>query len=110
VTGDVVPPGQQSIAAAAAAAKVGKVISVHVIPRPAEPIADMLGPQSQGQGVGLGRGNGHGQKPIEQPREPDASSAQVTSAVAVQPEEAILAPAPALAEPSMPLQLTTSII
>ncbi|NCA99183.1 MAG: BMC domain-containing protein [Clostridia bacterium] len=97
VTGDVGATRASIDAAAAAAAKVGKVISVHVIPRPAEPIADMLGPQGQGQGQGggKGRGKGQGQKPVEQFREPDADRVQVALAVESEPEEAASAPDPA---------------
>jgi hypothetical protein len=98
VTGDVGATRAAVDAAAAAAAKVGKVISVHVIPRPAEPIADMLGPQGQGQGGGQGRGKGQGQKPIGQTIEPVSDGAPAIQAIEPQPEPEA-APAPAPAEP-----------
>lgn len=50
VTGDVGATRAAIDAAAAAAAKVGKVVAVHVIPRPAESMADLLSPQGPGQG------------------------------------------------------------
>lgn len=98
VTGDVGATRAAIDAAAAAAAKVGKVISVHVIPRPADSIADMLGPQGQSQGGGPDRGKGQGQKPIEQPREPVSVRVPAIQAVEPQPEPEA-APAPAPAEP-----------
>ncbi|NCC76083.1 MAG: BMC domain-containing protein [Clostridia bacterium] len=65
VTGDVGATRAAIDAAAAAAAKVGKVISVHVIPRPAESIAGMLGPQGRGQGGGQGKSQNRANSPVE---------------------------------------------
>ncbi len=72
VTGDVGATRAAIDAAAAAAAKVGKVVAVHVIPRPAESMADLLSPQGPGQG--------QKQPPADLTSEPTQASGQAAGA------------------------------
>ncbi len=55
VTGEVAAVQSATEAGAAAAARVGEVVSVHVIPRPADQLAPIIGVEGD-EGTGGGRG------------------------------------------------------
>lgn len=60
VTGEVAAAKASMDAAASAAAKVGEVISVHVIPRPASDIDKITGPPPTAKGEDIGEKNREG--------------------------------------------------
>lgn len=94
VTGDVGATKAAMDASAAAAERVGQIVSVHVIPRPAGDIERMLGDGPRGPQPPAGP------KPPDKPVPPPEETAAENNGTAASPEPADLSDAlPALAAP-----------